>query len=145
MGLVGIVAVIGIIIGIPVGLMYLSKKPEYVGMRYDGRSGKGPNSVIPVEIKGWNWGAAGLGVIWGAVHGVWWSLLSLVPVVNYLFWIWLGMKGSEWAWQSQKWTSTDEFLRVQNKWKPWGIVFFILSLIFGLFAAVAEDSLGFTF
>tara|TARA_Y100000310_G_scaffold260903_1_gene270042 strand:+ start:11206 stop:11379 length:174 start_codon:yes stop_codon:yes gene_type:complete len=41
----------------------------------------------------------------------------------------LGIKGNEWAWRAQKWESVEKFQTSQNKWKPWGIVFFVLILL----------------
>ncbi|PIQ67350.1 ribonuclease G [Candidatus Uhrbacteria bacterium CG_4_10_14_0_2_um_filter_41_7] len=102
-------------------------------MKYDERSGKGEASIIPNEIKGWNWGAAGLTWIWGVPHGVWISLLVLIPFVNIIMWIFLGLKGNEWAWKKQQWESVEKFISYQNKWKPWGIAFFILGILGLLF------------
>jgi len=130
---IGVICVIGIIIGIPFGIIYLIKKEIIPGMKYDERSGKGEASIIPNEIKGWNWGAAGLTWIWGVPHGVWISLLVLIPFVNIIMWIFLGLKGNEWAWKKQQWESVEKFISYQNKWKPWGIAFFILGILGLLF------------
>ncbi len=132
LGFVGIVCVIGILVGIPLGIIYLNKKEIVTGMKYDERSGKGEASVVPEEIKGWNWGAAGLTWIWGVYHGVWISLLILIPLVNIIILIILGLKGSEWAWKKQQWESVEKFVISQNKWKPWGILFFVLGILIGL-------------
>ncbi len=126
LGLLGIIALVGIMIGIPLGIIKLNKREEYPGMIYDTRSGKGIDSKIPKEIEGWNWGAAGLSWIWGASHRVWISFVLFIPLVNLVFWIWLGIKGNELAWRADKWESVDEFLKKQKKWKIWGIIFFIL-------------------
>ncbi|MFA6322029.1 MAG: hypothetical protein WCX71_00960 [Candidatus Buchananbacteria bacterium] len=128
LGLIGILSIIGIIVGIPLGLVFLNKKELATGI-FDERSGQGKNSVVPEEIKGWNWGAAGLHWIWGVWHGVWISLLVLIPLVNIVMIIILGIKGNEWAWRSQKWESVEKFKAAQNKWKPWGIVFFSLAVL----------------
>lgn len=133
LGFVGIVCVIGILVGIPLGIMFLKKKEIVPGMKYDERSGKGEASIVPEEIKGWNWGAAGLAWIWGVYHGVWISLLVFIPLVNIFMLIILGMKGSEWAWKKQQWESVEKFVSSQNKWKFWGIIFFALSL-YGMFS-----------
>ena len=132
LGFVGIVCVIGILVGIPLGIIYLNKKEIVTGMKYDERSGKGEASVVPEEIKGWNWGAAGLTWIWGVYHGVWISLLILIPLVNIIILIILGLKGSEWAWKKQQCESVEKFVISQNKWKPWGILFFVLGILIGL-------------
>ncbi|MAF13494.1 MAG: hypothetical protein CMI53_01200 [Parcubacteria group bacterium] len=59
LGFIGIFCSIGIIIGIPLGIILLNKKVLVSGT-FDDRSGNGKNSTVPEEIKGWNWGAAGL-------------------------------------------------------------------------------------
>jgi|SRR3989338_852202 len=112
------------------GIIHLRKSKREIieGASYDERSGKKQDSIMPDEIKGWNWGAAGLTWIWGAYHGVWISLLSFIPLVNIIMWIVLGLKGNEWAWRAEKWRSVEEFIISQKKWKPWGIAIFILTI-----------------
>jgi hypothetical protein len=126
LGILGNVAVIGVIVGIPIGIILLLRRSFTPNGHHDERSGKGKLSEVPVEIQRWNWGAAGLTFIWGATHRVWISLITLIPVVGLIWWIVMGVKGSEWAWRAQHWESVDAFIAYQKKWKPWGIVFFIL-------------------
>lgn len=135
LGFLGIICVIGILVGIPLGIIYLNKKELAEGAKYDERSGKKEASVVPEEIKGWNWGAAGLTWIWGVYHGVWISLLAFIPIVNIIMVIVLGIKGSEWAWRARPWESVERFVSSQKKWKPWGIVFFAL-MILGLISSI---------
>jgi hypothetical protein len=47
----------------------------------------------------------------------------------------LGMKGNEWAWRACPWESVERFVSSQKKWKPWGIVFFVL-MILGLISSI---------
>ncbi len=138
LGFVGIICIIGILVGIPLGIIYLNKKEIIAGMKYDERSGKGEASVVPEEIKGWNWGAAGLTLIWGVYHGVWISLLMFIPFVNLVMWIILGIKGSEWAWRARPWESVERFVASQKKWKPWGIAFFIISFLLSVLSIFTE-------
>lgn len=54
-------------------------------IEYDERSGKGKQSEIPEEIRRWNWGALGLGFIWGIAHSVYFSLLAIAgPVLGIM-------------------------------------------------------------
>lgn len=129
LGFLGIIDVIALIIGIPLGIINLVKKIPASNIPFDVRSGKGNASVIPEEIKGWNWGAAGLTWIWGFSHGVWLSALTFIPVVSLFMWVILGIKGNEWAWSAQPWVSVEAFKRDQAKWKVWGIVMFILTIV----------------
>lgn len=128
----GLICVIGILVGIPVGIIYLNKKEIAKDIKYDERSGKKEASIVPEEIKGWNWGAAGLTWIWGLYHGVWISLLIFIPLVNLVMWVILGIKGNEWAWKARPWESKEKFITSQKKWKPWGIAFFIISFLLGI-------------
>ncbi len=139
LSLIGVISVVLCIVGIPVGIVYLSKKQRFPGLKYDSRSGLGDTSQIPPEIKGWNWGAAGLTWIWGASHRVWISFLVFIPLVNFVVLIYLGIKGNELAWKADKWESVDTFLASQKKWTPWGVIFFILGIIF-LFGFFSTNS-----
>lgn len=102
---------------------------------YDTRSGQGRNASIPSQVAGWSWGAAVLSWIWGAYHGVWISLLSLVPFVNLVWWLVLGIKGREWAWRAQAWESVEHFEKSQKKWDNAGLLIvsvYVLLMILGL-------------
>src|SRR3989344_2281963 len=94
LSLLGLLCVLGIIIGIPLGIVYILKDTMPPGTPTDPRSGLGAQSEVPPEIRGWSWGAAGLTWIWGISHRVWLSLLMFVPVVNMVWWIVLGLKGN---------------------------------------------------
>ena len=133
LGFLGILSIIGIMIGTPLGIIFLVRKTlDTANTKYDERSGKGSASIIPEEIKGWNWGAAGLPFIWGMYHHVWISLLKFVPIVGWIWWIVMGLKGNEWAWRKNYWVSVEQFKATQRKWMPWGIAFFILSVLITL-------------
>lgn len=98
-------------------------------------SGQGKASVVPVEIKKWNWGAFLLNLIWGLFNGVYIVLLIVVIdlvsfinipllriasfVCNLAFVFILGAKGSEWAWRHKHWDSVEHFIKVQRKWTRW--------------------------
>lgn len=133
-GSLGIVSLFGLIIGTPYGIKNLQKKELVLNKNYDDRSGNGKTSIIPKEIKKWNWGAAGMLWIWGINHLVWISLISLIPIVNIIMILILGIKGNKLAWKKQKWESVEKFLAYQKKWKTIGIVFLIINILvsFGL-------------
>jgi len=61
-------------------------------------SGQGKNSVIPPEIKGWNWGAFFLNALWGIGNSTYIALLMFVPFVNFIMPFVLAIKGNQWAW-----------------------------------------------
>ncbi len=96
------------------------------------------SSTLPAELKGWNWGAFFLSWIWGIGHRVWITLIVLVlgfiPVVGgiaaLVMAVILGLKGNEWAWQNRHFESVEQFKKVQKAWAIWGLVIFILGLVF---------------
>lgn len=79
-------------------------------------SGQGITSVVPAEVRGWNWGAFLLNWIWGLGNGTYIALLIFVPVVNIVMLFVLGAKGNEWAWRNRIWRDIQHFKRTQRKW-----------------------------
>ncbi len=128
-GIFGMALVFGLLFGTPIGIILLGMSARLFEGQSDARSGQGIPSAVPAEIKGWNWGAAGLSWLWGASNNVWISFLSFVPVIGAFMWIVLGIKGNEWAWQSAPWQSVEQFKMVQNKWKIWGIVSIVMHIL----------------
>ena len=126
---IGLMSVSLSFILVPAGIIYLYKREIIESTHCDERSGNRKVSIMPDEIKGWNWGAAGLSLIWGVYHGVWIALLSFVPIINIFIWIILGLKGNEWAWRANKWENVEQFTVSQKKWKSWGVVFFVLKIV----------------
>jgi tetratricopeptide (TPR) repeat protein len=120
----------------PIIIILLVKKKYSSDTVFDERSGDDV-SELPSEIEGWNWGASFLSVYWGTYFSVWIAFLSFVPILNYFIWIWLGIKGNELAWRAQKWPSIEEFKRAQKKWKPWGIGFGVLILLYFIFSILS--------
>ncbi len=92
-------------------------------------SGQGKQAVIPVELKGWNWGAFLMSWIWGVFNKTYISLLVFVPFVGIFMPFVLGFKGNAWAWRNKKWDSIEHFRRVQRKWTMWGVIMLIFSLV----------------
>lgn len=90
----------------------------------------GKNVDIPEEIRGLNWGAFGMNVIWGSAMRVHIAWLCIVPFIGLVMLFVLLIKGNEWAWKSRRWDSIEHFQRVQKKW-AWatGIIFLIMFII----------------
>jgi hypothetical protein len=95
-------------------------------------SGRGFGTSVPEEIKEWNWGAFFLTWIWGIGNRVWLSLIALapIPLVGIAMMVLLGIKGNEWAWQSKKWDSVEQFRHRQRIWMYWGIAAFLAPFVF---------------
>jgi hypothetical protein len=102
----------------------------------DNTSGQGKASVVPPEIKKWNWGAFLLSWIWGIGNNTYIALLTLIPYVGFVMIFVLGAKGSEWAWQNKQWESIEQFQRVQKKWIWWGLGIIVGVIIVGMVIAI---------
>lgn len=107
-------------------------------------SGQSQGAAVPQEIQGWNWGAFWLSWIWGVGNSVTIALLALIVP---FFSIYLGLKGSELAWQNKQWESVEHFQRVQKQWATWGLGLFVGSLALscacvGLYFVVALAAVG---
>lgn len=92
-----------------------------------GANTSGSIGPVPDEIKGWNWGAFFWTWLWAVAHNVWIGLIALI--FTFPMNIVLGIKGSEWAWQSRKFESVEQFKATQKKWTIWGWVFAVLAVI----------------
>ncbi len=140
LGLLGGLSLIVFLFGFQIGIIMLFKRELAPGTPYDERSGKGDSSTVPEEIKGWNWGPVGFPIIWGVYHGVWISLLCMIPFVSLIVRIYLGVKGNELAWKKNKWPSVETFKNSQAKWFIWGVVGVVisaLSILSNLFSLAA--------
>lgn len=85
-------------------------------------SGRGKESVVPPEIRRWNWGAFLLHWIWGIGNNTYIALLMFVPLVNLVMPFVLGAKGSEWAWRNRAWRDVEHFKKTQRKWACAGLI-----------------------
>ncbi|HEU4374461.1 MAG TPA: hypothetical protein VFS02_13270, partial [Telluria sp.] len=83
--------------------------------------GSNQHGAIPDGVRGWSWGAFLLTWIWAIGNRTWWGLLALIPYVNIVVAIWLGIQGREMAWKNASWDSVEHFNRVQKKWSQWGV------------------------
>lgn len=86
-------------------------------------------TLVPSEVKKWNWGAFTFNIFWGIGNKTYLPLLCFIPYFN-LIWIFVcGFKGNEWAWKSGKFNNVEDFLAVQETWNRAGFVSFIIALI----------------
>ena len=105
-------------------------------------SGQGKTAALPIELSGWNWGAFFLSWIWGIGNNTWIALLTFIPVLNFIMIFVLGAKGNEWAWQNKRWNSFEHFIKVQKLWAIWGLVLFLVSILFMFFVIIAALSVA---
>lgn len=97
------------------------------------------NEAMYAEIKKFNFGAFGLGWIWGLFNGAYKQVcipcfvvfalyflpflrLLCNPLVLLIMHIYFGIKGSEWAWEERDWKDIHQFKAVQKKWAIAGII-----------------------
>lgn len=112
-------------------------------------SGPSSNGYIhqePLPKLGWNWGAFSLYPLWGFWNGCWWAFLVALffgwtAIPSVLF----GAMGSKWAWNNKTWTDATEFNEMQEAWRPWGIFFFVLSIVSYMFLILSFEAMWFAF
>lgn len=86
------------------------------------------NGPFPPELAHWNWGAFFLGWIWA---------LGMSNILAFLLCFFLGtignvivgIKGNEWAWQTKKFESVEQFKAIQHSWAVFGVILFIISIL----------------
>ena len=98
------------------------------------------------ELSKWNWGAFIFGWLWAICNGIYWPLfliiLNFIPyigsIVSFGICIYLGIKGTEMAWNAKSWPSWESFKETQHKWAVailWVLgISFILGIIIGIAA-----------
>jgi len=93
----------------------------------DNMSGHGDFFDTPEYAKGWSWGAFGATWLWGLFNETFIGLLGLIPGINLIVSIYLGMNGNELAWKNKRWESQEEFVKVQKRWARFGWILFVIS------------------
>ncbi len=92
-------------------------------------SGLGKESILPPELRKWNWGAFLLSWIWGIGNSVFIALLTFVPFFGFIMPFVLGAKGNKWAWQKRTWRDVDHFKKTQKTWALCGLAFWLFWLL----------------
>jgi len=92
----------------------------------DNDSGRGPESHLPEELRGLNWGGLLMNFIWGLAMRVPYTWLCLVPFLGFVFPVVMWVRGNEWAWKFRRWDSVEHFRRVQEKWAVVGLVLVVV-------------------
>ena len=99
-----------------------------------------PEKTEPKCLHKWSWGAFWLGWIWAIGNSVWWGLLCLIPYVNIVVLIILGINGNQSAWE--KFTGTaDEFDRKQESWNKAGWIYFFVCVVLGVIIGIASAAM----
>ncbi len=97
-------------------------------------------------LQKWNWGAFLLSWIWAFGHGLaMWGVLALVagfiPGIGGLvalgIAIYLGLKGSQLAWETGRYASIDVLKETEQKWTKWAVIIFCVGLVLAVLAFIA--------
>ena len=97
-------------------------EPHYVEVHH--MSDLSQHSPTTQELARWNWGAFMFNWLWGICNGVYWPLLliliNLIPyvgaIVTFGLCVYLGVKGTEMAWNAKEWPSWESFQETQHRW-----------------------------
>ena len=107
------------------------------------------NDVNEKELSKFNWGAFWFTWLWGVCNGVYWPLavllLGIIPYIRTFVGIglsiYLGIKGSRLAWESnKKWASFAAFKETQRKWSKAVLWVLGISIILAIILTIAEAS-----
>lgn len=101
-------------------------------------SGQGTKTIVPNEIKGWNWGAFLFSWIWAIVNKTYRGLFCLIPIFGIYYCFVLGRKGNEWSWQNNQWNSIQEFKKVQSTWSKAAIPFTTICIFLGIISIIIQ-------
>lgn len=88
----------------------------------------GKSGPFPPELNHWSWGAFLMGWIWaiGMSNIIGFLLCFFLGIIGNII---VGIKGNEWAWNSRKFDSVEQFNAVQHAWAVWGVVLLIASFV----------------
>lgn len=101
----------------------------------------------PSIIGKWNWGAFCFNWLWGVFNGVYWPLLLIIAnLIPYVGWIaslvgciYLGIKGNEMSWNSNKhWPSVEDFEKTQKQWTMAVLWVLGIAFVIGVMAGIAS-------
>jgi len=98
-------------------------------LNIDNNTSGNPDSILPEELKGLNWGGFFLNWIWSVAHQAWLGLILslLCGIVGSIF---LLFKGNEIAWKNKYFESIEDFKKKQKTWAVAGLIVFIALLLF---------------
>lgn len=112
-------------------VVYPAVPPPPTSLPFLPSNNSGTHDIPPAEVRnmGFCWGGFGLTWIWGIGNQFWPALFALIPYVNIVMAIWLGIKGHELAWASRRFENFSQYKETMRIWNLWGI---ILGIILGV-------------
>ncbi|WP_181164769.1 cytochrome c oxidase assembly factor Coa1 family protein [Enterovibrio norvegicus] len=87
---------------------------------------------VPDEIRGWNWGALLLNIIWGIRFRCYRTLWVLFPFFGVFYLFVVGAKGNEWAWKNNEWESVEAFKASQKRWSRAALAYIGVLVLFSI-------------
>ena len=86
---------------------------------------------------GWNWGAFMFPLQFALGTKAYLAFLTLVPLLNLVWFFVCGAQGAQWAYDSGFFTNVDEFNGAMKSWNKAGfITFVIMVIIFAIYLAI---------
>lgn len=141
LGFFGMLAIIALIPGMVVGIVYLRKKDDPVTeLKYQPRFAGLTDEQINY-ISGWSWSAffgSFVFAIGNRLYG--WALLSLIPIVSLYVWIKLSISGRRLSWEKGGWGSFEIFRKRQKIVAIVIVILIILGLLLGILGNGADST-----
>ncbi len=124
----GLLGVLAIFVGIPLGIYLLVKKDQNSIAELQQKEQYKMLSLEQIEyISKWSWGAFFGGFIWALGNRLYlWAIGALIPFVNIYFIIKLCMDGRKMSWERGTWANFDEYKKRQ-KTVMWVIIGVIIA------------------
>jgi hypothetical protein len=117
-------------------------------MRLEGTQAQpAPTSTLGTQsqqqvINSGSWGAGGFGFIYllsmkAYTHAIVSFVLSLIPIVNIVVFVYYVINGKRLAWANRQWQGFDDFLSCQRIWDRWAKWWFGILVVSAILYAVS--------
>ena len=134
LGFLGIIAVILIFVGIPLGIYFLSRKDLTENNLLALQNNEKYKNLTPEQITyihKFSWGAFVCSTVWPWGNKLYiWGILAFVPLVNIYVWLRLAITGRQMAWERGGWTNFEQF-KNRQKIMAWVILGIIILIFLG--------------
>ncbi len=107
-----------------------------------------PYTPTSQDLSKWNWGAFMFSWLWAICNGIYWPLLLILlnfipyvgPIAAFGLCVYLGVKGTEMAWNAKTWPSWESFKETQHKWAVAILWVYGISFLITIIALIASNS-----
>lgn len=87
----------------------------------------------------WNWGAFFLAPVWAIVNKKYKALITLIPIIGFIYSFFVAKKANSWAWENKNWKSKKSYLKSVRRWNVAGFIYLFIMFL-GFIGAASEDS-----